>query len=141
MRPVFARIALALTAVLALGWLGVLLRDNLLAVPAAFVIIEPKEPSQARFEAAMDDLRAAEYLNPDRTPRLNQARFLNRRKQYRQALVIANGVAAREPENIAAWAEVFRAASAVDPARAALAKRRILELNPLALQQANGVRK
>jgi tetratricopeptide (TPR) repeat protein len=136
----FARIALALTAVLVLAWLGVLLRDTLLAVPAAFVIIEPKEPSQARFEAAMDDLRAAELLNPDRTPRLNQARFLNRRRDYREALEIANEVAADEPDNIAAWVEVFRAASNVDDARAQQAKAKILELNPLALQQAGGAR-
>jgi hypothetical protein len=117
-----ARIAVAVIAVGMLGWLGIMERD--LRLRAAGL-----DAAQAgRLDSAERDLRASRLLNPDTAPDLTLAFVAQARGRSRAAIAQIDDVLRREPDNLAAWALLYRFGQN-DPARAAraLAARRRLD--------------
>ena len=129
------RLAIALTAVLVLGWLGVLLRDERVGSVAAHrLFYEPDlPPSELRRE--LDRLRDADVLNPDMKWEMRRASYLVVHGAMREAADAAEAIGRKEPANIDAWSTLYEATRGWDPRRAAFARRQILRLNPFALQR------
>ena len=136
MRPMPARIGLALVAVLALGWLGIMLRDAISLQDAGNVLFRQPPPPRAELDRALKQMKDSNVLNPDPTGDIDRARFLLLNDRPRAALTLADQVVADEPDNLNAWSVVFQAGSKVDPARAAAAKAAILRLDPQAAKRA-----
>jgi len=117
-----ARAAVAVVAVLALAWLGVMERDlrrQLGGVHAA---------GARDFARADADFRAARQLNPDTQPDLSRAFLYQRAGRRKEARALVEGVLAREPDNLAAWGLLYTFARGHDPAavdRALAARRRL----------------
>jgi predicted Zn-dependent protease len=124
---VLGRVAVAVIAVLVLGWLGVMERDRVLrqhGVAAAGALHRP-----GAFAAAERDFRAARLLSPDTAPDVSRAFLYAAAGQPRRAVALLDGVLRREPDNLAAWGALFSFARQTDPAaaRRALAARRRLD--------------
>ena len=84
-----ARAALAVLAVLAIAWLGVLYRDVRIGQAATDVLLTDRHPSHAEVNRQVDRLRDAKLLNPDRQWDQKIAFFLMVDRP-REALWIAN---------------------------------------------------
>ena len=125
------RAALALLALLLLGWLGVLYRDQHVADKASDRIFFENPLPPAEFERQMDRLSGAQLLDPDGSWRLVRVRYMLLYGQPRRALVEADRFVASEPDNIEGWVLVLKAARGVDSARARQAAAEIRRLNPL----------
>lgn len=128
-----ARATLLVLAVAMLGCLGLMLRNAHQRAAAERVLFRNPPPTRTQFEAAVKQLKSADLLNPDTSPRVSRGAFIQT-KRPREALKIGNEVVAKEPDNLGAWTLVFSAAQPVDPARAQQAKVQILRLDPLAAQ-------
>ncbi len=63
---------------------------------------------------------------------INEAGLLVRTGRSRQGLALLEPLVRDEPQNLAAWTLIVRAANTVDPALARRAYKRALALNPLA---------
>ena len=127
---------LVAVAVVALAWVGVALRDAVILQHAGDRLFSTPPPPQAEFQDALDEMKSSDFLNPDPTGKIDRARFLLLHKRPRQALDLANGVVADEPDNLAAWAVVYQAGTEVDPARAEVARTAIIRLDPQAAKRA-----
>ena len=122
-----ARIAVVVAAVLVLGWLGVMERDQRLFESGVKAAGRGHIPANAaRAERAFRD---AGGLNPDTAPDVGRAFLYFGTNRREQARTLIEDVLRREPENLTAWALLFRVANQVDPAaeRRALAARRRLD--------------
>jgi hypothetical protein len=117
------RIALAGVAAVIAAWFAVLLVDahkinqaaaagsSIAAVRAA--LTGPK----AQFDRRLDDLRAGRFLNPDSAPSLDIAGAYEARggpANLRRALGTVNAVVRSEPQNLDAWATLYRIQRARD---------------------------
>jgi hypothetical protein len=125
-----ARVAVAVVAVLVLGWLAVMERDLRLQ-DAGTAALRPGSPPAA-LVAAADDLRAARLLNPDPAPDVNLALVQRAQGEPRRALATIEDVVAREPDNLQAWAILAVLARGQDDGaveRALAARRRLDPLN------------
>ena len=124
------RIALAVVALLVLGWNAVLLRNfesSKDVAPQAFSTQgKPAAPDPEAFEK----LRDARTLDPDTTFDLALSGYYLVIGQDRRAIEAAEAVTRREPENIAAWLTLQAAANGSDPALAARARARLKALDP-----------
>jgi hypothetical protein len=123
---VAARAAVAVVAVLALAWLGVMERNLRLEARGAAVLRSHDDPrALARAET---DLRRANLLNPGTGPDLSRA--LVRRAGGRTAASVAllEDVVRREPDNLTAW-RVLGLLSPAAAGRALAAQRRLDPLN------------
>jgi hypothetical protein len=128
---VLARVAVALVALVALGWLGVLYRDQRVATAASDRIFYENPLPPAEFERQIDRLRGAPLLDPDGSWRLVRVRYMLLYGQPRRALAEAERFVASEPDNIEGWVLLYKAARGVDSARARQAADEIRRLNPL----------
>lgn len=124
-----ARACVALVAVVALAWLGVMLRDARLldrGVKTSGRLVEAGDAARAE-----DAFRGARLLNPDTAPDLARVVLYQGRGRYEPAIALVSDVLRREPDNLAAWALLF-GLSPDDPAarrRALAARRRLDPLN------------
>lgn len=128
-----ARVAVALVAVLALGWLAVLYRDQRVANAASDRIFYENPLPPAEFERQMDRISGAQLLDLDRSWRLVRVRYLLLYGRPQRALEEAQRFVRSEPDNIEGWDLVYRAARGVDPQRARQAAAEIRRLNPLSV--------
>lgn len=125
-----ARAALAVLAVLVLGWTGILLRD--FEVGHSLVTFHKLHLSKAERAQDVDRLRDAQLLDPDSNWRLARAGYyLISGGSKRAAARIAEDVVRDEPENVAAWRVLQAATRDSDRARAARASAEIKRLDPL----------
>jgi hypothetical protein len=124
-----ARGLLAALAVVLIAWFCLLARNHSLGTEASRRIVAEPAMGAADWQRAMDDLQRADLLDPSTEWSLVRAQYLLLRDK-RAALRVANDVIAREPDNLAAWWIVLRAARDRDPARWREAEAQIQRLNP-----------
>jgi hypothetical protein len=125
------RVALALCAVLAVAWLGVLVRDREVGEESAAPLLYQPNMSEARFQRYVDRLGEATFLNPDPTVDIVRATYQLVRGHREVAAVEAERIVRREPQNLTGWSILYRATRGRDPAEAARAAAAIRRLNPL----------
>jgi hypothetical protein len=135
MKVPVTRQALVAAAVVALAWLGVLLRDHRIVDGVSPRLIGDSTLSRAEFERDADRLGDARLLNPDPTWRLNRGLALIDRGPRRAARDLER-VVADEPDNLAAWQVLYVATERFDRRRSAQALERIERLDPLGDLQA-----
>jgi hypothetical protein len=131
---VLLRGVLAVVAVLVLGWLGVLYRDQRVGTAASDKIFYENPLPAAEYERQMHRLRGAELLDPDRTWQLVRVRFLLLYGQPRRAIEAAERFLESEPDNLEAWVLLLNAARGIDTGRVREATAAIRRLNPLAVE-------
>jgi Tfp pilus assembly protein PilF len=127
------RAAVALVAVLVLGWLAVMERDTRLqerAIKASGRL--SVAGNEARADAAFRDAR---FMNPDTTPDVGRAVMYLARERRPAAAALLRDVLRREPDNLTAWSVLYGVTRQSDPAtaRRALAARK--RLDPLAARR------
>jgi hypothetical protein len=130
-RPVGARVLLAVSALLVLGWTGVLLRDYVVGHDAATRSFFATGLSRADRDRDRERLADATLLDPSSYWSLAHASNLLAAGDRRGAAREAESLVRDEPESTTAWALLRAATSQGDPARAAEAAARLRELNPL----------
>ena len=109
-----ARIAVALIAIAAVGWLAVQQRDARLydrGIAAAGKLNDPKTIARAE-----SDLAGARQLTPDRTPDVGRAVTLWITGRAPQARSLLQDVVASEPDNLSAWTALGWVNAGNDPA-------------------------
>lgn len=124
------RIALIALAAVVLAWLAFGFRAVRLEDQADAVVkrAHAGNVSTADFEQARDRLHKAERRNPDRSPDLKEAELLYATGHDREAVALARGVIADEPENAQAWYFAYVAEQNRPVRLAALG--RLRQLNP-----------
>jgi hypothetical protein len=124
------RIALVALAVVVLAWLAFGFRAVRLTDQADAVVerAHAGQVSEADFQQARDRLHKAERLNPDRSPDLTDGELLYATGHDREAVELAKGVIAAEPENAQAWYIAYVAEKNRPVRLARLA--RLRQLNP-----------
>ena len=126
---VAGRVALLLASVAAVVWLGLGLRSAVLHERARQVQERLSGPDDAR--RAVSLLQRARRHRPDAELVLAEATLLLYLGEQRPRVeALAREVARQEPENIGAWALLFRANRDLDPLEAGRAQARMRELNP-----------
>jgi hypothetical protein len=128
-RAPLARVLIALIAVALIAWFSLLARNHSIGAAASHRVAFQPDMSAADWERAMDDLKRAELLDPSTEWSLTRAQYLLLRDRG-AALDVANSVLRREPDNLAAWWVVLRAAREIDPPRWREAVAAIERLNP-----------
>jgi predicted Zn-dependent protease len=119
------RVAVAIVAVLVLGWLAVMEYDARLQARGVTA-------AQARdFDRADGDFRGARRLNPDTAPDVNRAFLLQAAGRRDQAVALLEDVLRREPDNLNAWGVLFQFTRHHDPATAERARAARRRLDPL----------
>jgi hypothetical protein len=131
---VLLRGVVALVAVLVLGWLGVLYRDERVARTASDKIFYESPLPPAEYERQLNRLRDARLLDPDRSWQLLQVRYMLLYGQPRRAIEAAERFVRKEPDNLEGWVLLFNAARELDSDRAREAAAQIRRLNPLSTQ-------
>jgi hypothetical protein len=120
---VVARVGVAVVAVLVIGWLGVMERDERLVQRGV------KASSAGEAARAEQAFRDARLLNPDSAPDVLRSFLYVGTDRRAEAQALAEDVLRREPDNLTAWVVLFRISRGTDPAteRRALAARRRLD--------------
>jgi hypothetical protein len=98
---VLARLAVAVVALAAIGWLAVMERDARLyerGIAAGGSLGDPRTIARAE-----DDLEAARLLSPDRTPDVGRSLILWTAGRAREARALLEDVVRAEPDNLSAW--------------------------------------
>ena len=118
-----ARVAVAIVAVLAIAWLGVMERDERMVQRG---VQASKQGERARAERSFRDAR---LLNPDSAPDVLRSFLYLGANRRAEAKALVEEVVRREPDNLTAWFVLFRISQGTDPAleRRALAARRRLD--------------
>jgi hypothetical protein len=109
---VLARVAVGLMALAVIGWLVVMERDSRLyerGVAAGGSLDDPGTIARAE-----DDLRAARFLNPDRTPDVARALILFATGRQAGAQALIEDVLRDEPDNLSAWSALWYANAGKD---------------------------
>jgi hypothetical protein len=123
---VVARAVVAVTAVLALGWLAVMERDVRLEQRGSAALQSEGDP--ATLARAENDLRRANLLNPGTGPDLSRALVRRARGRTGQSVALIEDVVRREPDNVTAW-RVLMVLAPRAAARSLAAQRRLDPLN------------
>jgi hypothetical protein len=130
-RGVAARAAVALAALVALGWLAIQYRNEQLRQSALV------SASRGDVATADDDLRRSELLNSDETPEIERALIRAGKGDVPGAVSRLRAVVRREPDNLTAWGDLLVLA---DDAKlrdvAAVATVEVKRLNPLTASRA-----
>jgi hypothetical protein len=127
---VLARIAVAVIAIAAVGWLAVLERDERLyqrGIAAGGRLNNPRTIAKAE-----SDLEKARLLTPDRTADGARALILWTAGRAAHARPVLEDIVASEPDNLSAWTALGWVNAGDDPAlerRAAAQMRRLDPLN------------
>ena len=118
-----ARVTVAIVAVLVIGWLGVMERDERLLQRG---VKSSAAGDAARAEQAFRDAR---LLNPDSAPDLLRSFLYVGTERRGEAKTLTEDVLRRESDNLTAWAVLLKISRGADPAaeRRALAARRRLD--------------
>jgi predicted Zn-dependent protease len=124
-----ARVAVALVAVAALAWLGVMERDAYLRARGVETAGQLRKP--ADFARAEADLRAARLLNPDATPDVDRAVLYLAAGRRRDAVALLEDVVRSEPDNRTAWVVLYGASDRRDAAAAERALAALRRIDPL----------
>jgi len=128
---VLQRLALALVAVAAGGWLALELRSERLEAAAyRLVPTDLSPPPPEDLERANRLFDRARRHNPGTRPVLRQAALLVLGRRHREAARLLEEAVRREPENADAWSLLASATTPFDPARAAAALLRVRALSP-----------
>jgi hypothetical protein len=128
---VLSRVLIGFLAVLVLAWMGVLLRDHVVAESASPLLYQARL-SPAEFDRNIAKLEDAELLNPDSSLDLARATYLMLRGRSAAAIDAAEDLLREEPDNLVAWGVLRDAARGFDPRRAARARAAVARLNPRA---------
>ena len=141
MWPMAARLALALLAVAAIGWLGLSYRsvehqeeaEATLQKPLAEYLKTGRSSAvpPAELRRATDRIDAAKRLNPDSTLDLDRGSLHLLSGEEAKAADTFQDVVDREPQNLQAWLALAFATRDTDRARARRATRRADALNPI----------
>jgi predicted Zn-dependent protease len=126
------RLLLAACAILAIAWVGVLVRDHYVGESAANTLLYQTDLSDRAFEHHMDRLQDSRFLNPSSSADLVRTTYYLVRGRTRAAARVAERLVRAEPENVDAWRLLWEATRADDPARARQAAAQVMRLNPLA---------
>ena len=127
------RAAVAVVAVLAIAWLGVLERDTTLQDRGVALSGRLSEPGNAaRAERAF---LAARRLNPDTTPDVGRAFLYLARERRPEAKALLEEVLRREPDNLTAWGVLYNVSRGHDPATARRALAAQARLDPLSARR------
>ena len=127
------RAALAVVAVLAIGWLGVQERDTRLQERGVAASGRLSEPGNVvRAEKAFRDARR---FNLDTTPDVGLALVYHAREQRARATALLEEVLRREPDNLTAWAVLYNVSHGHDEARARRALAARARLDPLSARR------
>ena len=125
------RVVLAAVAAAAIAWFAVGLRNETMLDRAQDVSLS-RAPTPGEIEAALDDTKDAELLNPDwAEPEGLRATLHIRREDDRAAYDSLREIVRREPENLQAWALLSLVSRRLDPPLAERAARRVRELDPV----------
>jgi Tfp pilus assembly protein PilF len=127
---VAARICVAVVALGAIGWLGVMER-NLRLQERSAAALRPGT-SAAALARAESDLRNARLLNPDTAVDIDRAVVYRTQGDRERALALAEDVVRREPDNLRAWVALALLAGGTQsdaPNRARAALRRLDPFN------------
>ena len=128
-----ARVAVAVVATLVVGWLAVMERDTILQERGVKASGQLKVAgSGARSESA---LRGARLLNPDTAPDLSRALLYQGQGREREASALLADVVRREPDNLAAWGQLYVLTRGSDPATARRALAAAARLDPLSARR------
>jgi hypothetical protein len=120
------RAVVAVAAVVALGWLGVMERDLRLEARGTAALRSKADPGVlARAET---DLRRANLLNPGTGPDLSRALVRRARGRNQQSVALVEDLLRREPDNVLAW-RVLALLSPGAAGRSLAAQRRLDPLN------------
>ncbi len=144
MSTVIVRTALALVAVVALGWLAASYRDaqrqqqaeSILRPRLARYLATGRLPSgdRAQLDRVADLIDDARLLNPDRTLDLDAGSVELLSGRPAAARRTFERFARSEPDNLQAWLALQIATARSDPRRAREALRRAAEVDPLRLR-------
>jgi Tfp pilus assembly protein PilF len=127
------RVALAVVAVVALGWLAVQQRDTVLqqrGVSASSHLAVPGNAAQAE-----KDFRDARLLNPGTDADVGRAVLYLAREQRPRAEALLDDVLRREPDNLTAWAVLYSVSRGRDAATARRALAARARLDPLSARR------
>jgi predicted Zn-dependent protease len=122
-----ARAVVVAVAVLVLGWLAVMERDERLQARG----VRAAQDARANFAGADADFRDARLLNPDSAPDVSRAFLYQRVGRAAQAAELLQDVVRREPDNLSAWALLATFTSERDPATARRARAQVRRLDPV----------
>ena len=124
-----ARLAVAVIALGAIGWLAVMERDARLyerGIAAGGSLDDPD--TIARAEA---DLEGARLLSPDRTPDVGRALVLSTAARAPEARALLEDVVRSEPDNLSAWTALGWVNDGADPALERRVTAEMRRLDPL----------
>jgi hypothetical protein len=122
---VTARVAIAVTALIVLAWLGVMERDARLRAGGVAAA------GQGAFERAEANLRAARLLNPDTMPDVDRALLYFGADRGTDGVALLQDVVRREPKNRTAWFLLYGFTRERDPEVAAHARSALRRLDPV----------
>ncbi|HEY1358006.1 MAG TPA: hypothetical protein VGF21_06860 [Thermoleophilaceae bacterium] len=125
-----ARFLLALVAVLALAWTGVLLRDYERGHDPSTRAFNPRLGARER-DRELARVKDAQFLDPSSDWQLARAGAYLAGRRPAEARRLAEEIVRGEPENLGAWSVLLQATLGRDPARAREAKARLKRLDPL----------
>ena len=125
-------------SVLVAAWLAVSYANSH-TIRQVQIVAADRNPSPARLESALRDVRSGQTLDPSRgTESLSyQASLEIRRGRLPEALKTLQEIVKREPDTAEAWFLIAQLSRASDPALSARARAQLVRLDP---QEARRVR-
>lgn len=128
------RVLLATAAVVAGAWLVASLSANeqLDRVRDFGIAVQLRPFTQAELAHARDRLDSARRFNADDRALYAEIGLLILAKRPREAVPVAERLVRLQPQSFEAWRSLYGLTTTSDPARARVARRRAVELNPRA---------
>lgn len=128
-RAILARVLIGVVAILLIGWFIVLARNYSIGYNASLRVVDNPGMSAAEWRQTMHDFERTHVLDPSSDWTLVQAQYELLREPD-AAIRRAESVLRDEPDNLAAWWVMLRAARDRDPARYRAALAAVRRLNP-----------
>lgn len=125
-----ARLLLVALSILALAWIGVLLRDQEVGKATLDRLVTQRDLAPAGYAREMQRFEAAELLNPDSTWRLYEGIYSVNVSRSRAAEVLEE-LLQDEPDNVEGWTALMLITNDFDENRSAEARAAIRRLDPL----------
>jgi hypothetical protein len=133
MSPLLARLAVALVAVAAIGWLAAMERDARLLARGRAALEPPA--TRAALERAAAALGRERPLNPDTEPDVTRALVLQALGRNDAARNVLRGVVRDEPRNRVAWGGLLILSRGRDPATVRRATAQLRRLDPFSARR------
>jgi hypothetical protein len=124
------RVLLAVVAVLALAWTGVLLRDEHTGQAASDRLLYGSHLGDRAFDAQLGRLGDAGWLNPDPKWQQQRSGFLLLRGRPEAARRAALDLLRDEPRNLTAWTALLQATNRLDPAGVPAVETQVRRFDP-----------